>query len=134
MKKMVAALTIIALLFSLSFSDLAEAKRGGGGFKSGPQKYKQPAAQDGNIQKTTPAKNTAGTTTAPRNKGFFSGGLMGGLFAGLLLGGLLGSLGVFGNLLGLIMNIALIYILFIAIRGIIRYVVKSRKPSDDRRY
>ncbi len=133
MKKVIALFTIMALVFSVSFADLSEAKPRGG-FKSGTQKFKQPT--ESNVQKTTPTKNTNGTAaaTAPNKKGFFGGGLMTGLFAGFLLGGLLGGLGMFGDLLGLILNIVIIYVIFIAIRGLFRYFSKSKRPSDERRY
>ena len=54
---------------------------------------------------------------------------MGGL-AGLLLGGLLGDWGIFGSILGLLINVLAIVALIAIIARIFAYV-KDRKKKDE---
>jgi predicted lipid-binding transport protein (Tim44 family) len=139
----------VIVVFSLSLAPIAEAKRGGGfggGYKSPKRTYTQTPTKpaDKNVNNTSPGKNTGATNPAPPagNRGFFSGGgimrglIIGGL-AGLMFGTLFANMGAIGDLLGLLVNILAIYILFIAIRGIVRYYRNQRRPNPDdhnRRY
>lgn len=134
-------------MFSLCLAPIAEAKRGG--YKSPKRTYTQtPDKPADNTSKVQPGDNRKGTagadgTAAGTNRGFFSGGslargLMIGGFAGLLFGGLLSGLGALGDFLGLAVNLLIIYVIFIAIRGVIRYLRDQRNqpnpPQDNRRY
>lgn len=87
---------------------------------------------------TQPGQSNFGTAAGQRQRGMFSGGfgsgLMGGLLGGLLGAGLFGMLfghGLFGGLggftsiLGLILQIGLLYLLFRFVMGFIR----SRRPA-----
>ncbi|MEX2415113.1 MAG: hypothetical protein WD424_03135 [Paenibacillaceae bacterium] len=147
MKRISLLVIALTVVFSLSISPLAEAKRGGGfggGYKSPKRTYTQTPAKpaDKNVSNTNPGKNTGTTTPVTGNRGFFTGGglmrgLMIGGLAGLLFGTMFANMGAFGNLLGLLVNVFAIYILFIVIRGIVRYYWNQRKPNPNdpnRRY
>jgi len=158
MKKFLLLFTALTIAFSFGLSDLAEAKRGGlgGGYKSPKRTFQQQQTPDkpaDNISKAdtgrtnAPAVNsssrgtTAGTSATTANRGFFSGGsliqgLMIGGLAGLLFGSLLAGLGELGDLIGLMINLLAIYVLFVAIRGIVRYYRenKNRKPDPHHPY
>lgn len=139
MRKMFIALLTIAVFFSFNPMD-ADAKRGG--FKSPKGSYQQtPSKSTDNVTKTEPAKSgttTGGTGAATGNRGFFSGGslmkgLMIGGFAGLLFGGFFGAMGGFGEFLGLLFNILIIYMLFRIGRALyVKY--QERKAAERRRY
>ena len=142
MKKWFAALLVVSVFFAFSPVE-ADAKRG---FKSSRGSYQQPPAapnktqsQD-NVTKTdsSAAKPASGTSAAANRGGLFGGGslmkgLMIGGLAGLLFGGLFGSLGAFGELLGLMVNVMAIYLLFVLGRALYRNY-KAKQASDRRRF
>ena len=130
--------------FSFSFVSEADAAKRGGGYKSPKRTYTQtpdkPATNTNKVQPDNGAGTAkAGTGAATTNRGFFSGGslakgLMVGGIAGLLFGGMFASMGGFGDFLGLLVNLIAIYILFIAIRGVFRYLKQQRKPDPNDPY
>ncbi|WP_435924864.1 hypothetical protein [Paenibacillus sp. DYY-L-2] len=141
LKKMTAIVMAFMLIFAFTSPDLADAKRGGG-FKSGPRTFnpepKKPATSD-NVRKSdgTTTNKTGATTGTNANRGFFSGGsfmkgLMIGGFAGLLFGGLFGNMGFLGNLLGLAVNLLVIYAI-IAV-GVWLFRRFKRRPQHDDHY
>ena len=146
MKKVLMVFMAFTLFFaSLGVASDADARRGGGGFKSQPKSYTTtPNRADnnsGSVNSTNRSgannSSTAGTTG---KRGFFSGGsfftgLMVGGLAGMLFGGMFANMGFMGDFLGLLVNLAAIYILFIAARGIYRMIRQRKKPADpyDRR-
>ncbi|XEC92615.1 hypothetical protein AB6A23_14525 [Paenibacillus tarimensis] len=140
MKKMLLFMFAFTLFFAFAASDVADAKRGGG-FKSPKQSFTQPKKPAENVQRSdsaTTTKSPAATTGTTANRGFFSGGslmkgLMIGGLAGMLFGGLFGGMGFMGEFLGLLVNLLAIYLLFIAIRGIIQYFRNRKRVDDNRR-
>ena len=142
MKKML--LLVMAFTFFLAFSvpDEADARRGGG-FKSPKQSVtKTPQKTDNTAKSDSGAttRNTSSTTGAgaAAKPGFFSGGslmkgLMIGGLAGMLFGGMFGGMGFFGEMMGLIVNVLAIFLLIVAVRGIIHYFRNRRKLDDNRR-
>lgn len=157
MKRFLLLFTALTIVFSLGLADIADAKRGGlgGGYKSPKRSFQQqqqtPDKPADNVNRadsgrsattpgnTTPSGTTPGTTASTANRGFFSGGslakgLMIGGFAGLLFGSMLAHLGAFGELLGLMVNLLVIYVLFIAVRGIIRHFRNNNERKTDPRH
>ncbi|GGD64140.1 hypothetical protein [Paenibacillus nasutitermitis] len=138
MKKSILALMAFTLFFVVSVGSV-DARRGGGGFKSPKQSYTQTPSKkaDSGVNKSTSGTNGAAKsgTAATANRGFFSGGslmkgLMIGGLAGMLFGGMFGGMGFLGDFLGLAVNVLALYILFVAIRGIIQYFRNRRKPTN----
>lgn len=142
-------LILMSMMVALTFSvtETADAKKGiGGGIKS----YQSPkrsfsdtpskTPSQNNISKTDSGKTTNGTNTTANsqtNRGFFSGGgLLKGMFigglAGLLFGGLFSHFGAMGDILGLMVNVLAIYVMFMIIRGLFRYMADKRKDKDKR--
>lgn len=140
MKKMMMIVMAFTLLFAFTAPELVDAKRGGG-FKSGPRTYNpSPKKPTTDYRKTDPATNKSpGVTTGTNTRrGFFSGGsfmrgMMIGGFAGLLFGGLFGGMGFFGNLLGLAVNLFVIYLIVIAVMALYRRFKKQPRHDDYRR-
>ncbi|MFD2612117.1 hypothetical protein [Paenibacillus gansuensis] len=135
MKKVMLLLMAFTLMFTWVSADYADAKPR---FKSPRSSYTPAPKKDSTYRSDTGTKkpNSGVNTTAPK-RGFFSGGslmkgLMIGGLAGLLFGGLFAGMGFLGNIVGLLINIFAIYLLFIAIRGIIRMVTgrKRYNPND----
>jgi len=137
MKKLVVLMLAFAVFAGFSgFAavDHADAK----GFKSGKRSYNQtPSKSTDNVSKTDggATKGTTNTGAATTNRGFFSGGgfmkgLMIGGLAGMLFGGMFGGMGFFGDMLGLLVNVAAIVILIAVIRKIYVYF-KDRKKLDE---
>ncbi|GIN91637.1 hypothetical protein J6TS1_15980 [Siminovitchia terrae] len=139
MKKIITALLTATLLLSpvgnLVFQDhvtTVEAK----GYKSGKRSFNMKNNQSNFQQKQkqeSPKTNSNKQQTNPKG-GFFSGGLMKGLMfgglAGLLFGSLFANMGAFGSLLGLIVNLAAIYILFVVIRKVFTALTRQRRRED----
>jgi hypothetical protein len=150
MKKWFAALLAVAVFFAFTPLD-ADAKRS---FKSSRGTFQQTPSSSGKTQvqdnvsksESATAKSATGTTSSgsTANRGSLSGGglaggggfmkglMLGGL-AGFLFGGLLGSLGAFGELLGLMVNVLAIYLLFVLGRTLYRNY-KERQAAERRRY
>lgn len=148
MKRFLLLFTALTLVFSLGFADIADAKRGGlgGGYKSPKRSFEQqtPAKPADNVNRVDSGKTstssggatTTGTTAPTANRGFFSGGslakgLMIGGIAGMLFGSMLAGLGAFGDFLGLLINLLVLYVLFVAVRGIIRYFRDNNQRKTD---
>lgn len=127
------------LLIAMVAPSTADARRGGGGFKSGTKSYQSTPkkADNNNINKSdsgTKSGATAGATNKPG--GFFGGGggflkgmMLGGL-AGMLFGGLFGNMGALGSLLGLAVNVLAIYVLIMVGMSIYRGIKNRRKMND----
>ena len=144
MKKIMALGLALLLVFAVTVPEgMADAKpRFGGSYKSPRRSYTPPAQRpsDG-VSKTEPGRpqtTTPGAGAARTNRGFFSGGglmrglLVGGL-AGMLFGGIFANMGMMGNILGLFVNLLGLYLLFVIIRGIVRYF-GGRGNSGRKRY
>lgn len=134
------ALTVF-LALGLGFSDTADAKRGGG-FKSNKQSFtqkKDSTTQQSNSGATSGTANkstTSGTGTAATTKsgGLFGGssfmkGMMIGGLAGMLFGGMFGNMGAFGEILGLLINVAAIAAIFMIIMAAFKYLRNNKKPA-----
>ncbi|NGM81327.1 hypothetical protein G5B47_02745 [Paenibacillus sp. 7124] len=145
MKFLKSAMMIVmafTLFFVAAAPDYADARRGGGGFKSGRQGYTTTPnkAPQSNVSKSDGTKGTtAGTTAGTTNRGFFSGGsfmkgmMIGGL-AGLLFGGLFGNMGFFGNLLGFAVNLLAIYLVVMLVLSLFRRRRRHNYKERDGRY
>ncbi|MBD2847637.1 hypothetical protein IDH44_20800 [Paenibacillus sp. IB182496] len=145
MKKLMLFIMGVALLFVFIVPDDADARRGGrgGGFsspKQGITSNPSRSADSSQSSSVSSTRNTSGTNTAATsaNRGFFSGGslmkgLMIGGLAGMLFGGMFAGMGGLGEFMGLLVNVLAIYLLFIAIRGIIRYFRDNRDKTHDQR-
>lgn len=139
MKKGFISIIALAVFLSLGFgfSDTADAKRGGG-FKSPKQSYTQ-KKDTGTQQSNTGATSTSGTKanttgTATKSGGLFGGsgfmkGMMIGGLAGLLFGGMFGNMGAFGEILGLLVNVAAIVAIFMIIIAAFTYVRRKNTPA-----
>lgn len=136
------AFTVVFASLGIFASD-ADARRGGGGFKSSPKSYsttpKRADNNSGSVNSTN-RSNTSNAAGATGKRGFFSGGnlltgLMIGGLAGMLFGGMFANMGFMGDFFGLLINLVAIYVLFIAARGIYRMIRQRKKPADpyDRR-
>lgn len=80
-------------------------------------------------KKSNTPTNKSATTTKPRTGGFMRGLMVGGL-AGLLFGSLFANMGVLGSILGLFVNILGIIILIAVIRRIFSFF--KNKKEDPR--
>ena len=137
MKKILAILVALTMFLVVIAPDTADARRGGGGFKSSPKTYNSNPKKSDNVQQSTNKSNTAGTTGANQNRGFFSGGglmkgLMIGGLAGMLFGGMFAGMGMMGNLFGLIINLLAVWVLIMVVMAVVR-TVKNRRRQNDRR-
>jgi len=144
MKKSILVMLAFTLFLAFGAADIADAKRGGG-FKSPKQSVTKTPKQSDSATKSdsgataSTRNNTTSTTGAGATKpGFFSGGslmkgLMIGGLAGMLFGGLFGGMGFFGEMLGLLVNVFAIFLLIVAVRGIIHYFRNNRRRVDDQR-
>lgn len=132
------ALTVF-LALGLGFSDTADAKRGGG-FKSNKQSFtqkKDSTTQQSNTGATSGTANksgAAGSTATTKSGGLFGGnsflkGLAVGGLAGMLFGGMIGSMGAFGEIFGFLINLLVIFAIFMVIRAAWTYVRNNKKPA-----
>lgn len=135
---------VLSVAMPLTFAVTAADARGGGGFSSGsrggrtfsppPMTRTAPnAAQP--MQRTITPQTTAPVNTANRGSFFNRGGMLGGLAAGFLGAGLLGMLfggGLFGGLgglssiLGLVLQLGLIYF---AVRMAMSWWARRNAPA-----
>lgn len=87
------------------------------------------------VSNSSKTKDTATKSTATKSS---SGGLMKGLLfgglAGLLLGGLLGNLGVFGAILGLMVNVIAVIAVIVIIRKIVVTIKNRRKEQAEKQW
>jgi len=138
MKKGILVMMSLALVLALSFSfsDSADARRGGG-IKSGKQGFTQTPKKTENVQQSSTGTKSTGATGAAKSGGLFGGsgfmkGMMLGGLAGMLFGGLFGSMGAFGEILGLMVNLLVIVAIFMVIRAAFVYI-RNKKPNPDQR-
>ncbi|OAB46733.1 hypothetical protein [Paenibacillus antarcticus] len=134
---------MVVMMFTLIFATVApatsvDAKRGGGGFKSGTKSFTntpKKSTTNSNVSKTT-TNNKTNAAGTPAKRGFFSGGglmkgLMIGGLAGMLFGGMFGGMGMLGNILGLMINVlAVVVLISLAMAGYRAY--KNRRKPDQR--
>jgi predicted lipid-binding transport protein (Tim44 family) len=139
MKKLSALIMALAFLFSLNIGliggiDEASAAKRGGGFGGGIKSstpsnsgtFNPVKKPDTSTSNSTNKMNSS--TTKKSSSGFMKGLLFGGL-AGLLLGGLFGD-GIFGAILGLLINVLAIgVIIFLAVK-IFRIIKKKRAQKS----
>lgn len=146
MKKFAACL----LAFSLVFSSVGTTVFFGGeqivearGYKSGKRGFNSNYNNKSKVQQNQKSdthmnqSNTNKSQTATKKQGgFFSGGLMRGLFigglAGLLFGGLFSNLGVFGALLGFLVNAFAILIIVTLCIKIYQFLTRKKEKEDPR--
>src|SRR5690606_9211278 len=128
------ALTVF-LALGLGFSDTADAKRGGG-FKSNKQSFTQKkdnTTQQSNSGATSATKSSTGSAATTKSGGLFGGSsclkgvALAGL-AGLLCGGMFANMGGFGEVVGLLINIAAIVAIFMISRAAWTYI-RNNKPA-----
>ncbi|MHA0855314.1 hypothetical protein [Paenibacillus sp. CMAA1364] len=138
MKKWIMIFMAFTLIFVTIAPASVDARRSGGGFKSGTKSFTstpKKSTTNSNVNKSsaTTNKSTAGTMG---NRGFFSGGslmkgLMIGGLAGMLFGGMFGNMGFLGDIIGLAINVLAIYVLIsLALAGYRAY--KNRRKPDPR--
>jgi uncharacterized membrane protein len=121
-KKALIALSLLAFTAAATVpAEMADARPRS--FSSGKSSFTQIPKAKQSVSKTragASSNSAIGGTAADR--GFFSGGsflrgmMIGGL-AGMLFGGLFGGMGFFGDLLGLLVNLAALLLLFAVIRA-----------------
>ena len=145
MKKGLLTLLVFAVTFTLSFgflADSADAKRGGG-LKSNKQSFTQQPKTEANKTDNASATQTKNNTTTPNSAqttkqgglfgnsgGFLKGLALGGL-AGLLFGSMFGNMGAFGEILGFMVNLLVIFGVIMVIRALWTYVRNSKKPANN---
>lgn len=144
-KKMLLVFTLFAFTAVVVIpADDADAARRG--ISSGKRSYtKTPAKAQDNVSKSTTkdSGSTAGAGTTTQKRGFTSGGgfmkgLMIGGIAGMLFGGMFGGMGFFGDILGLLVNLAAIFFVVVLIMGIVNSLRRRRQhqpqgPDDQNR-
>lgn len=116
-------------------ADVADARRS---FSSGKKSFNQtPKKSDSNVSKSSTTNNSNGASSAAgANRGFFSGGsmmkgLMIGGLAGMLFGGMFAGMGAFGDILGLLINVAALFLLFVLFRSIYdRFKQRRQQPPE----
>lgn len=153
MRRLIALIATCALVFAplsaIGLDDnIADARRGGGGYSSGVKGFSPGSSQKSNTnlfrnnQQQQPQQNTNVRTNAnnrttannptaaqPNRGGFMQGLLYGGL-AGLLFGSLFAGMGGLGAILGLLVNILAIYAIFMVIRKAFEFF-KNKKADKD---
>ncbi|ANS75178.1 hypothetical protein AWM70_11660 [Paenibacillus yonginensis] len=144
LKKIVMVVMAFTLFFAFTVQDSVDAKgRIGGSYRSGVKSHTttpNKSTTKDNVSKSSTGSTTGGTAASTANRGFFSGGsfmkgmMIGGL-SGLLFGSLFASMGGFGNLLGLALNIFAIYLVVVIAAALFRRFSRPRKPDPrDGRY
>lgn len=143
MKKFLSVFIAIALVFSVTAAPtvIDAAKRGG--FSSGVKKYNTTPNKSSNSTNSTNQSNsnmnsstkTPNNTATTQNRGFFSGGslmkgLMIGGLAGMLFGGMFANMGFLGNVLGLLINVAAIFVIIMLVSAIVRKIRNRQKPAN----
>ncbi|MBB6669135.1 hypothetical protein [Cohnella nanjingensis] len=144
LKKLLLVFSLFAFTVTIAMpADVSDAARKS--FSSGKKSFtKTPSKAQDNVSKSTTGtnKSTNGATTTP-NRGFMSGGsfmkgmMIGGL-AGMLFGGMFGGMGFFGDILGLLVNLAAIFLLVTVIMAIVNSFKRRRQhqpqgPNDNQR-
>ncbi|MDQ6418133.1 hypothetical protein RB620_01660 [Paenibacillus sp. LHD-117] len=135
MKKGLLVMIALTLFFTLGFGQVADAAKRGG-FKSPKQSFTQTPKKSDNVTQSNPGTTKSGATTGTANKGGLFGGsslmkgLMIGGLAGMLFGGLFGSMGAFGEIFGLMINLLAIFAIIMLIRVAFVYL-KSKKNNND---
>ncbi|WP_195570819.1 hypothetical protein [Paenibacillus sp. 1001270B_150601_E10] len=138
MRKLMTAFLAVALLFTsvaVVSPDVADARRGG--FSSGTKKFNSTPKKSTTNQTNTKSQdnvkqsNSTGksTSTATRSGGGFMKGMMLGGLAGLMFGGLFGSMGMFGEILGLLVNVFAIVVLVMLVSMLVRKWRDRKKPA-----
>ncbi|ASA26362.1 hypothetical protein [Paenibacillus donghaensis] len=135
MKRVLMIVMAFTLFFAVTVPDFADARRGGG-FKSGTRGFTttpKKSTTGNNVKQSDSTKGTAAGTTAKR--GFLSGGslmkgmMIGGL-AGLMFGGMFAGMGMFGNLLGLAVNLLAIYLVVVLAMSFFRRRQERRRMEE----
>ncbi|MFD2115860.1 hypothetical protein ACFSTH_03840 [Paenibacillus yanchengensis] len=142
MKKGMLVMMVMTLLLTigLSFSENADARRGGG-FRSPKSSFTQTPKKTDSVKKSNPKQNQAGATANKPNSGGFMRGMLFGGLAGMLFGGLFAGMGGFGQILSLLVNIIIFAAIIMAVRALFIYIRNNRKqppnpynPNDRRNY
>ncbi|KZZ82903.1 MULTISPECIES: hypothetical protein [Bacillaceae] len=128
MKKLIAAMTAAALLFTpvtnlipdqgVKTVEAKGFKKSGGFGNRSSILDKKPQ-----VNKYNNSKNSA--VSKAKNRSLMKGLIAGGL-AGLLFGSLLANMGIFGSIIGFLINVIGIFILLYAIRKIYQLVKRRR--------
>ncbi|HBS47033.1 hypothetical protein [Paenibacillus pseudetheri] len=137
MKRVMMIVMAFTLFFAVATPNFVDAKRGGGGFKSGTRSYSTTPKKSttDNVRKSDSTKSSTAGSTANTKRGFFSGGglmkgmMIGGL-AGLLFGGMFAGMGAFGNILGFAINMLAIYVLVMLVMSFFRRRKERRRLED----
>ncbi|AIQ24760.1 hypothetical protein CA600_07260 [Paenibacillus sp. VTT E-133280] len=137
MKRVMMIVMAFTLFFAVATPNFVDAKRGGGGFKSGTRSYSTTPKKSttDNVRKSDSTKSSTAGSTANTKRGFFSGGglmkgmMIGGL-AGLLFGGMFAGMGAFGNILGFVINMLAIYVLVMLVMSFFRRRKERRRLED----
>lgn len=143
MKKGLLTLLVFAVTMTLSFgflADSADAKRGGGKFKSNKQSFTQQKDTNKSDSAATSQTNRNNTSTGAAqttksgsmfgNSGFMKGMIFGGL-TGLLFGSMFANMGAFGEIFGLMINLLAIFAIFMVIRAAWTYVRNNKRPANN---
>ncbi|WP_223067157.1 hypothetical protein [Paenibacillus caui] len=138
LKKLTMVFMAFTLLLAFTVHDNADARRSGGSYKSGVRSHTTTPKKSTTTDSATKSNTSSKSSTT--NRGFFSGGsfmkgmMIGGL-AGLLFGGLFSSMGGFGSILGLAVNLFAIYLIIVMAAALFRRFTRPRKPDPrDGRY
>ncbi|WP_075981667.1 hypothetical protein [Bacillus massilinigeriensis] len=130
-KKIITAILTFTIMFSPVGNSIVHDQQtvSAKGYKSGIKKYR--SGGNNQYQKQNPTFNKKynyskkSNYRSTRNRGFMRGMLYGGL-AGFLIGGLLNSLGPFGAIVGLGINLLGIFVLFLIIRRVLSSMRRNR--------
>lgn len=139
MKKLLAIFVMLTMFLVVIAPDEADARRGGGGFKSPKKSFQSnPTKKTDNVQKSSNTSNTNKAANTNQKRGFFSGGglmkgLMIGGLAGMLFGSLFAGMGFLGNILGLAINLLAVWVLIMVVMAIVRTVKQRRADAERRR-
>ncbi|OCA82885.1 hypothetical protein [Pseudobacillus wudalianchiensis] len=110
-------------------------------YKSGKRSYSPPASnnssffkknkdQQVNKQKSTTNYSKKSAVTKSNKGGFLKGLFLGGV-AGLLFGSMLGHLGIFGSMLGFLINMLVLVAIVVLIKKIVVSLFRNKRRDYD---
>ncbi|MNE66865.1 hypothetical protein D3C80_1624430 [compost metagenome] len=131
LKKLMLVVMAFTLFFAFTVPHAVDAKRSGGGYKSGSRSYTNTPKKSTDSGSTNTKNSSTTNTGQTANRGFFSGGgfmkgLMIGGLAGMLFGGMFSNMGAFGNIFGLLINLLAIYVVVMIGIALFRRFKKPR--------
>lgn len=135
MKKTALVMMVMTLLLTigLSFSESADARRGGS-FRSPKSSFTQTPKKNDAVQKSSTTQKQSSATANKANSGGFMRGMLFGGLAGMLFGGLFAGMGGFGQIMSLLVNIMIFAVIIMAFRALFIYIRNNKKQTNTNPY